>query len=227
MSATVNIFPFLLHTTAAAVMVYGYLNLPDMVANVPMHNMKGGHFQFLTIQGLCVACITMVLSIGCDLFPFSKLLRAAKRAFLMSALPLAVVISVIYWTLLLCMPHMILMGPPNSEREPSSSSTLPEPERLPLQLDLALHAAPAIALIVDFYSFEDKYTKFVSRYGSLILASALGTWYACWVEYCASYNGMFPYPFLTSSPFNVRVAIYAGASLFAAVSFMVINALHP
>ena len=144
------------------------------------------------------------------------------------------------------MPQMILMGPPNSEREPSASKTLPEPERLPLQTDLALHAAPALALIIDFYFLERKYPKFVSQYGSLILASALGTWYACWVEYCASYNGVcayhvnsviqvirvltvevVPYPFLTYSPFNVRVAIYAGASLFAAVAFMVINALHP
>ena len=43
--------PFMLHTTAAAVMAYGYLHLPDIVANMPMENMKGGHFQFLTIQG--------------------------------------------------------------------------------------------------------------------------------------------------------------------------------
>ena len=44
-------FPFLLHTTAASVMTYGYLHLPDMVANIPMAQMRGGHFQFLTIQG--------------------------------------------------------------------------------------------------------------------------------------------------------------------------------
>ncbi len=44
-------FSFLLHTTAAAVMMYGYAHLPDVVANMPMANLKGGHFQFLTIQG--------------------------------------------------------------------------------------------------------------------------------------------------------------------------------
>ena len=89
-TAGLRFYPFLLHTTAAAVMAYGYLHLPDVVANVPMHNMKGGHFQFLTIQGyvrlhvswqpsrlttgrrLCVAWITMVLSVGCDLIPFSS-----------------------------------------------------------------------------------------------------------------------------------------------------------
>ncbi|KAI0709429.1 FAR-17a/AIG1-like protein [Earliella scabrosa] len=219
-------FPFLLHTTAASVMTYGYLHLPDMVANIPMAQMRGGHFQFLTIQGLCVAWITMLLSVGCDLIPASKILRNAKRAFLMSALPLAIVISVIYWTLLLAFPHLILPEDPNAT-EPTSSSAVPEPQRLPLHTDLALHAVPAISLIIDFYTLERKYSKNVSRYGSLLLAAIVGTWYACWVEYCASYNGFFPYPFLTHSPFNVRVAIYAGASLFAALAFMGLNALHP
>lgn len=51
MSVVLKPLPVLLHTTAVAVMTYGYLNLPDMVANIPMANMKGGHFQFLTIQG--------------------------------------------------------------------------------------------------------------------------------------------------------------------------------
>ena len=36
-----------------------------------------------------------------------------------------------------------------------------------------------------------------------------------------------PYPFLTQNPFNIRVAIYVGASTFAALAFMAINALHP
>ncbi len=66
---------------------------------------------------------------------------------------------------------------------------MPEPQRLPLSTDLALHAAPAISLIIDFYLLERKYPKSVSRYGSFVLAAIVGTWYACWVEYCASYNG--------------------------------------
>ncbi len=105
---------------------------------------------------------------------------------------LSIVISVIYWTLLLIMPHMILMGPPG-ETVPTSSHTVPEFERLPLHTDLALHAAPAISLILDFYAWEPKYPKFASQYGSLIVAAVLGTWYACWVEYCASYNGVCAY----------------------------------
>ena len=121
---------------------------------------------------------------------------------------------------------------------------MPPPARLPLHVDLALHAVPAISSIIDFYSLERKYSKKVSVYGAIALASVLGTWYACWVEYCASYNGFcsflpflfehlwliyvsaVPYPFLTNNPYNIRVRIYAAASLFAAVAFMLLNALH-
>ena len=45
-------FPILLHATALSVMTYGYMALPQVLAgNIPIHELKGGHFQFLTIQG--------------------------------------------------------------------------------------------------------------------------------------------------------------------------------
>ena len=44
--------PLLLHTTAVGIMTYGYLALPDVLMGViPIDTLKGGHFQFLTIQG--------------------------------------------------------------------------------------------------------------------------------------------------------------------------------
>ena len=82
-------------------------------------------------------------------------------------------------------PHLILLEDP----EPSSVSGVAKPERLPLHTDLAIHAVPAISLIIDFYLLEKKYAKNVSRYGALSLAAVLGAWYASWVEHCASYNG--------------------------------------
>ncbi|KAI0636804.1 FAR-17a/AIG1-like protein [Trametes polyzona] len=215
----------LLHATAVSVMTYGYINLPDMILNIRMSEMKGGHFQFLTIQGLALAWMTMVLSLAGDFIP-SRFLRNAKRIGLMLALPLSIVISTIYWNLLLFMPHMIIMSDPEATT-PTSSDRVPEPARLPLSVDLALHAAPAVSMFIDFYFFERRYSKSVSRWGSIVLAALAGSWYSWWVEHCASYNGFFPYPFLTENPFNIRVLIYAAATAFAAVSFMVLNALHP
>lgn len=158
---------------------------------------------------------------------------------------MSIVISTIYWNLLLFMPHMILMADPE-ETTPTSSSQVSGPARLSLPVDLALHAAPAIAMFIDFYFFEPRYSKSVSRRGSIALAALSGSWYSWWVERCASYNGfckyfaplhitstltlMFlsvPYPFLTENPYNIRVLIYTGATVFSAVSFMVLNALHP
>ncbi|KAI9065112.1 hypothetical protein FKP32DRAFT_1590866 [Trametes sanguinea] len=223
---SVNSRAAFLHGASAAIMTYGYLNLPDMIANIRMAEMKGGHFAFLTVQGLCLAWGTMVLSLGTDLFPTSRLLRTAKRTLLMIALPIAIVVSVVYWGLLLLMPNMILMSDPETTT-PTSSSRIPRPEQLPLQVDLAIHAVPAISMFVDFYFFESRYSKTASRWGVLVLSAVCSIWYSTWVEYCASFNGFFPYPFLTHNPFPIRVAIYVAATLFAAVSFMALNAAHP
>ncbi|KAI8998487.1 FAR-17a/AIG1-like protein [Trametes punicea] len=215
-----------LHAAAAAIMAYGYLNLPDLVVKIHMSEMKGGHFQFLTVQGLCLAWTTMVVSLGCDLIPSSKLLRMVKRTLLMIALPVAIVISVVYWSLITFMPHMILLSDPEAT-VPTSSSRVPGPARLPMRVDLAVHAAPAISMFIDFYFLEVKYPKKASIRGAILVAALFGSWYSCWVEYCASFNGFFPYPFLTNSPFHIRVAIYIVATALAAVSFIGLNATHP
>lgn len=60
---------------------------------------------------------------------------------------------------------------------------------LPLNVDLALHAAPAVALLLDFFFFERKYTKHqVTRVAPLAVVF-FGLWYVSFAEYCASYNG--------------------------------------
>lgn len=115
--------------------------------------------------------------------------------------------------------------------------------RIPLNLDLSLHAAPCVALLLDFYLFEVKYSKRHARYGGAAVAAIAGIWYASWVEYCASYNGiceyhsyssqvhflrscLVPYPFLTLNTFPVRVGIYSGATMMSYLFFQLLNAMH-
>ncbi|KAI0082744.1 hypothetical protein K474DRAFT_1654899 [Panus rudis PR-1116 ss-1] len=215
---------FLLHGAAAGLMAYGWLSLQQLPISALLASQKGGHFQFLTIQGLLVAWLTMVASLVSDIAPSVKILRGIKRILLMASLPLSVVISTIYWTLLLAMPHLILRPDSPVDSEPSASSEAPGFSRIPLSTDLALHAVPGVALLLDFLLFEKKYSKKQVRYGFVLMA-LVGTWYSVWVEHCAKYNGTFPYPFLTLSPFHIRVAIYAGASLFAYLSFIGLNSL--
>ncbi|KDQ60734.1 hypothetical protein JAAARDRAFT_125221 [Jaapia argillacea MUCL 33604] len=214
----------MLHTLAATTMAYGWNNLENLVQDTWIREQKGGHMQFLTIQGLVVAWLTMVFSLAADLFPHIRAARIIKRALFMIAMPLSVVVTSIYWSLLFFAPHLLLQGEPG---EPSSSSKVPEVIRLPLQMDLALHAVPAVSLLVDFFLFEHRYARTEAQYGASLVAAISGLWYAAWVEYCAAHNGSFPYPFLTDNPFPIRVAIYVGATFLALVSFWVINAIRP
>lgn len=120
------------------------------------------------------------------------------------ATQLAVVISTIYWTLLAFVPQLILRPDP-AFTVPTSSSTVPPLIRIPLKMDLAMHAAPAISLLIDFVFFERKYGKREALYGATAVAAMAGLWYACWVEYCAQQNGVCTYaPSLRSASILMR-----------------------
>lgn len=218
-----HLIPSLLHGSAAAIMAYGFLSLHSLPINDFIATQKGGHFQYLTIQGLVVSWLTMVTSLVCDLIPASNGIRTVKRTFLMIALPLAFVISSIYWTLLLFFPSLILQKM-STEQEPSSEAE-PELLRIPLKVDLALHASPLISLLIDFFAFESKYSakQVISVAPLVVLLSTI--WYASWVEYCASFNSSFPYPFLTENDLNGRLIIYVSAAALAYSCFCSFNSL--
>ncbi|THH26947.1 hypothetical protein EUX98_g7242 [Antrodiella citrinella] len=219
----INTGALLLHAGAAATMAYGYMGLQTLPIHAFIASQKGGHFQFLTILGLAVAFVTMLLSMLADLAPVLTLVKRTKRAVFMIAMPLAVVISTIYWTLLFVCPQLILREDESLDTEPSSSVEAPTFTRIPLQMDIALHAVPAISLLLDFFLLERKYSTKHAVYGGFIVAASSGIWYSWWVEECGKYNGIFPYPFLTFSPFHIRIAIYSVATTFAYVCFLVLN----
>jgi len=224
----------LLHAAAAAVMSWGFSQLRYAPGDAWIRTQKGGHWQFLTIQGLACAWLTMLISLASDLAPSVLTFRRLKRTLLMLAMPLSFVVSSIYWSLLIFMPHMMLRPVEATggfvqpdELVPSSSDAAPQLMRIPLPLDLALHAAPAISMFLDFTLFEKRYSKKQAFFGGIPLCTVAAIGYATWVEYCASFNGSFPYPFLTENPPEIRKAIYAGAGSLALVTFWIVNALHP
>ena len=73
--------------------------------------------------------------------------------------------------------------------EPTSSNAVPKFIRLDLNVDLALHAVPALTLFLDFILFERPYSHKAARRGAPLLSVLAALWYGSWVEYCASYNG--------------------------------------
>ncbi|KAI0736998.1 FAR-17a/AIG1-like protein [Fomitopsis betulina] len=219
----------LFHTAATAIMAYGYLNLKQLPVDKFINTQKGGHSQFLTIIGLWMACANMTLGLVSDLLPTVAFFRKSKRLVLMIALPIATIVTTVYWTLLIFWTEMILAARPiagdsSGALEPSSSELAIL--RIPLKTDLALHAVPAISLLVDFFFVERRYSHRQAVWGGIAMTVLACSTYAPWIEYCSKFNGSFPYPFLTDSPFDIRVMIYVGLSTFALVTFWVLNALH-
>ncbi|KAH9484250.1 UPF0641 membrane protein [Psilocybe cubensis] len=208
-------------------MVRGYNSLGGLAIDEIMSQQYGGHLQFLTIQGLALACLTMTTSLLYEAFPLS-ILRTTKRYLMVMAMPLSVVISTIYWSLVTVFPHLILQASsPSESSTPSSSPITPELFHIPLSIDLALHAVPCISLLIDFFIFEKKYNKQEVKVGAPIAAIGFSLWYTLWVEHCARMNnGIFPYPFLTENTLKVRIGIYIGATLIAILSLKLINHLH-
>jgi len=199
-------------------MAYGYESLGNFAW---VEQQKGGHFQFLTVQSLALAWIAMICSLVVDFFPSSTSLQTIKRTLYMAAIPVAVLVSSVYWTLLVLFPELIL------QVDPTSPPSAPVLIRLAPQVDLALHATPVVTLIIDFIFLQSRYTRKESLYAAPVVVLLAGAWYGWWVEYCASYNGVFPYPFLTENPLEIRVSIYAAATTLSLVSFWTINNSHP
>lgn len=190
-------------------MCWGFQQLHTLAIDEWLRTQKGGHFQFLTNQGLVLAIITMSLSLISDLFPLGTV-KQLKRAFMLISLPvsealnennliqncdhllmqLAVVISSIYWTLLMLLPALIL--PPQHDYptgEPSSANQTLMLFRIPLSLDLTLHASPVLSLLIDFFFLERRYSQQSVGTTAPLISILYGIGYACFVEYCASYNG--------------------------------------
>ncbi|KAK8869955.1 hypothetical protein IAR55_000524 [Kwoniella newhampshirensis] len=216
------------HVVSAAIMINGFVGVQGLAIDKAIGPQYGGFFQYLTILGLIATCIVMLLSTISDYLPGITFFRPIKRVFLLAALPVELVISSIYWSLVLLAPHLMFPASPDagSSSEPSSSGGQELLFRIPLWMDISMHLAPALALIADFFILERKFRPPVSTYGALLLATTFGTAYGFWAEHCASINGNFAYPFLNIMNLQQRIATYAGATFGAWAVFRGLNKLH-
>jgi hypothetical protein len=84
---------------------------------------------------------------------------------------------------------MVLQKAKNlSDVSPSSDAMVEMLFYLPLDMDLAMHVAPTVALTLDFFMFESRYShKAVNTFAPL-LALAYTVWYGWWVERCGDRN---------------------------------------
>ncbi|CDZ98646.1 Beta-2-glycoprotein I [Phaffia rhodozyma] len=211
----------ILHLAALSYTSWGYQKLSTLVFAKYFGTQYGGMTQFLTILGLYASQICMGTSILADLTG-AKVLKKAKRVLLLISLPVETVVSAVYWPLVLIAPFLLV--PELNEDVSSFDPTVPTFIKIPIYIDLALHAAPGATLLTDFFFFEKPYLPPQSTTGALYATILLATGYASWAEWCAlQNNGVFPYPFLTISPLPVRGAIYAGAAWAALAFFRFVN----
>nr|XP_031858838.1 uncharacterized protein CI109_005793 [Kwoniella shandongensis]KAA5525910.1 hypothetical protein CI109_005793 [Kwoniella shandongensis] len=216
------------HVVSAAIMINGFVGIQGSPITNAIGPQYGGFFQYLTILGLFASVTCMLLSTISDYLPGVTFFRPIKRVFLLAALPVELVISSIYWSLVLFAPHLML--PSNSSAgnpsEPSSAEGMDSLFRIPLWMDISMHLVPALALIADFFLLERKFRPPQSTYGALLLATTFGIAYGFWAEHCASINGQFAYPFLNIMNLEQRVATYVGATFGAWAVFRGLNWLH-
>ncbi|ORX39694.1 FAR-17a/AIG1-like protein [Kockovaella imperatae] len=219
---------FLFHSCTAGQMLNGFLGLNAIARDNKVEAQYGGFLQYLTIVGLFISITAMLLSSMKDLVPSLRKLHRIKRGLLLFALPVEIVIASIYWPLAIFAPSLMFPKSPEDVSSPVPSS-VPATDllfKIPLNMDLSMHALPAFALLFDFFFLEKKYTPPASTIGAPLLALTFGTLYGVWVEHCATINGKFPYPFLNVMDFIPRVILYITATFGSLFAFWGLNGLH-
>ncbi|KAI6045370.1 FAR-17a/AIG1-like protein [Pisolithus marmoratus] len=221
--------PLALHTAAASILAYAWSRIGSLPFDDLISEQKGGHLQFLTIQALVGAWAYIGLCLVWDLFPGVRqlgLVRFVKRMLLMVALPLAFVVTSIYWSLYFFFPTLILRPENSFAGAQASPSLVPKLLRPPIHVDMAMHVAPFATVLADFLAFERKLSRWQLNKSAPITLLLYGVLYACWVEYCSFHNGVFPYPFLTINPPGLRAMVYACVTILAFISLKLLNCLH-
>ncbi|KAG1457712.1 hypothetical protein G6F56_006551 [Rhizopus delemar] len=186
--------------------VYALKNINSPALQNPFALGFGGQYQYLTIIGLVTATIAFSLKILRYFVPkFSNVVYTIVTNI---ATPLEGLISVLYWSMLMIDPHLLI------------PEELP---RLPLVLDFTLHLFPAVFLWIDFLMFD---IDFVRSKAHVLVIAIFTLLYFIWSWYCHSINGYWPYPFLGDFTFWMRVSFFAVSGLLCWGMYEVGAAIH-
>ncbi|KIY65646.1 hypothetical protein CYLTODRAFT_445228 [Cylindrobasidium torrendii FP15055 ss-10] len=225
-----SIAPLVFRTASIGVLSYGLVN--SFLGDAPLDQWirtdfaYAGHLQLVSVLGAIAALASFSTGILSDLTG-SQGLRSAKRFLTLVTLPTQALIALAYCTTL-----FKLVNPKTLRVLPSGAmnATIPvfddstTPAHLPFDVDFSLHAIPGLALVLDFFLFEE---RFLADTVVLPIISTASLSYAAWVEYCAEKNGKFAYPLLDGSCLEYRIAVYTISALLAFWSFSILNSVHP
>lgn len=132
----------------------------------------GWHLQYLTVIGVYCALTTFSLALLADV-TLSRRLFFWKNIISATSTPMEVLISVLYWTIQTIDPSLLIQ------------EFLP---RIPLGVDWAFHALPAIFLTVDLLLLSPPWT--IGAMPSMGLSTGIAVIYWFWTERNAELNGL-------------------------------------
>jgi hypothetical protein len=97
---------------------------------------------------------------------------------------------VLYYPILLTRPELVL---PHAEKSAAAAS-VPRLLYRPLPVDFAIHAVPALSVLLDFLVFGTKFMRREVEVEASAYVFAFANWYACFLEWTASHNGDCEFP---------------------------------
>ncbi|OCK82733.1 hypothetical protein K432DRAFT_380136 [Lepidopterella palustris CBS 459.81] len=154
----------------------------------------GWHFQYLTNIGLFLATATFTFGLLADLTNSPRLF-SVKNAFAVIAVPLEVLISILYWGLRVINPALVM---------PAWA-----PPLIPLA-DLGFHFNPSFLLAFDFIFLSPPWpTTAMASVRTLVISTLVAFTYWFWIELCYSHNGFYPYPIFSMLDTKWRIMLFA------------------
>ncbi|KAJ4138789.1 hypothetical protein NW768_002662 [Fusarium equiseti] len=160
----------------------------------------GWYFQLLTVVGLALSLVTFSLGLIADV-TLNNVFSEAKDTIAVLATPLEVLIAVLYWSIRMHDPALLM---------PEDLVIDPLP-------DLGFHLVPAVLLVLDLLLWSPRAT--IATRSMMSLSTVLAVIYWCWIELCFYKNGWYPYPMMDQFSATQRVVIFvASAGLLTASS---------
>ncbi|SGY50553.1 BQ5605_C001g00895 [Microbotryum silenes-dioicae] len=179
-----------------------------------MDGQFGGQWNFLTVLSLAVSWLTFAVAVLKDVLPSVRLFDRLKTTLMIVAVPVEGLVSLLYWGMQVgCPPNSFLLRAQvptltlirtyKQFYDPSLLTPKGAIFKIPLFLDISIHAFPALLLWIDFLVFSPPMSK---KANPLLISTVATMGYTTWMEYTNYHNQWFPYPFLSESSEENAVA---------------------
>ncbi|KDN40424.1 hypothetical protein K437DRAFT_258649 [Tilletiaria anomala UBC 951] len=223
------------HALALSSCVWGFskLSVFEALAEADTSHEYGGHYQFLTVCSLAATVLAMSVALLLDFHDallgggtansgLRGILTFLKALTSVVAMPVETLVSILFWSIFTYDPNLLV--PPIERYDPQSPGlAIKVPVKIPIEIDLALHAAPSLFLLVDYLVFSPPFFKSMKP---AAVSTTLTIAYCVWVERCAFKNGHFPYPLLDPLTDAQRYGLYGLCALILVGVLTATQALH-